>query len=45
MKAWRNGTAFERKATAIARDMPLGMLVERAGALTAPLEWDFVMRR
>jgi hypothetical protein len=41
MQAWRNGTAFERKATAIARDMPLGMLVERA----APLAWDFVTRR
>jgi len=41
MQAWRNGTAFERKATAIARDKPLGMLVERA----APLAWDFVKRR
>jgi len=41
MQAWKNGTAYERKATAIGRDRPLGMLVERA----APLAWDFVVRR
>ena len=41
MQAWKNGEAYERKATAIGRDKPLGMLVERA----APLAWDFVVRR
>ena len=41
MQAWKNGEAYERKATAIGRDKPLGVLVERA----APLAWDFVVRR
>jgi hypothetical protein len=41
MQAWKNGEAYERIATAIARDKPLGKLVERA----ADLAWDFVVRR
>ena len=41
MHARKNGIAYERKATAIGRDMALGKLVEQA----APLAWDFVVRR
>ena len=41
MHAWRNGIAYERKATAAGRSMALGRLVEMA----APVAWDFVVRR
>jgi hypothetical protein len=41
MRAWKNGAAYERKATAIGREKALGRMAEEASRVA----WDCVLRR